>query len=217
MNEATRPAARVKLDQLRSQHAAQTAANLAAHDLEWRKRDDLLEQQKIDKARAIQERRDAEQRAAEAVAQQRLALQQGIQAGTTTVSLARADLRATAMAAAEQQQSAAPPQAMMPPPAPGLAAYVPAAPTGPNAGGAAQPAMVQPVDAASAAAKAKEHPSFMLSSLKASAEEYEADIALLKRVRLAAGYDADVWRRRYRAEAFCARGLHFRAAGGGAT
>ena len=51
--------------------------------------------------------------------------------------------------------------------------------------------------------------SFMLPSIKAAAEAYEADPALVAKVRTAGGYDRELWRMRYREEALCAQGLFF--------
>ena len=206
VNESTRPAARQKLEQLRIQWAAQTAENLTVHDLEVRRREDVIEQERLAAQRAAQERLEAEQRKAVAAEQTRLALQQEVQSGTTSLKEARADMgfqtaaalakleeAAAAVAQQQQQQPGAQPD--------GYAGYVPA---GGAAAGPPVPELAQPIDKAAAAAKQAAAPAFMLPSIKAQAEAYEADTALLQQVRAAGGYDRELWRRRYRQEALCA-------------
>ena len=151
---------------------------------------------------------------AEALAKQRLALQDGIRAGTTTVSMARenlSELRERGAGATSTADAGA--ATMMPPPAAaGHGAYVPALQPAAGSAGAAANAMVQPVNAEEAAAMQAEAPTFMQSSLKAVAEAYEFDPETLARVRRAAGYDHELWRLRYRQEALLASGVHFRLA-----
>ena len=211
VDEATRPAARTKLDNLRSAYAAQTAANIAAHEAERRQREDRIDQERYEQQQAALERREAEQRAAQAAAQARLALQQGITEGTTTVENARANLRARTAAAVESLAAAASTKAAAEKERredssrlAGHAAYRPAAE---GASSAAQEALAQPIDAEAAAAKLQA--AFMLPSVKAEAEAYEADPAQVQRVRLAGGYDRNLWRVRYRQEALCSQGVHF--------
>ena len=212
VNERTRPAARQQLDQLKAKYAAQTAHNLRQHETEWEQRDNQLEQERQAKLAAAQERLEAEARAVADLAKQRLALQDGIQAGTTTVSMARENLSALrqqgveAAAAAVAGASAA--ARMMPPPPAGRAAYAPAAPA-PAANGSG---LVQPVDLEAALALFKAAPAHMLFAVKSQAEAYELDPKSLARAYQAAGYDRELWRQRYRQEALCSSGVHFRMA-----
>jgi len=76
-------------------------------------------------------------------------------------------------------------------------AYVP---TAPIARGAEQ-FFVQPIDEKQAAAVVARQPKFMVRSLLASTEAYEANPAALQLVRKASGYEPDLWRIRYRIEA----------------
>ena len=203
VEEATRPAARAKLEQLRGQWAAQTADNLAAHDAERRHREDVLEQEREDALQAAQARHDAEQAQLAAAEKARKELQDKIAVGAITVHNAREDLKKAAEAAL-----AVPilPVKLKPPP-PEAARYLAAA-----AAAAAPPeqTMVQPLDAA--AAKALEAPAFMLPAVKAQADAYEADPVHLEKVRAAAAYDRNAWRTRYREEALCIEGLMFECA-----
>lgn len=199
--EDTRPAARQQLDSLRSTWAAQTARNLAQHDTERRGREEAIEQERAAALQAAQERREAEQRAAEAVARKREALQDRISAGTTSATMARADLRAhAAEAAAEAAEASSTQRAPAAAAAAAQPSYMPSAPAQPSAAHA-QPAMVQPLDAAAAAAREANAPAFMVSSIKAEAEAYEADPGLMSKVCAAGGYDREIWRERYRQEA----------------
>lgn len=185
-----------RLDELRATWATQTARNVEQHDAERRKREDTLEQERLAALRAAQERREAEQRELEAKLQRREALQNGICAGTTTLDAARADMARAAAQPTLQPQPQGPAQ-------PGQArTYVPASRPAPQA-----EVLVQPLDAAAAAAVAKRAPAFMLSSLKAQAEAYESDPAMMQRVCAAGGCDRELWRSRYQQEAFCSQAL----------
>lgn len=214
VSKQTREEGKKRLEELRKQFSAETAHNIGQHDAERRQREEKLEQERLAKIAAAQERREMAQRAAEALAKQRLALQDGIRAGTTTVSMARenlSELRERGAGATSTADAGA--ATMMPPPAAaGHGAYVPALQPAAGSAGAAANAMVQPVNAEEAAAMQAEAPTFMQSSLKAVAEAYEFDPETLARVRRAAGYDHELWRLRYRQEALLASGVHFRLA-----
>ena len=207
INEETRPAARARLDELRKQHAQQTAKNLALHDAERRQREDDLERQRQEKLQAAQERRAAELAAEEAARQRRDALQQGIAAGTTSARQARADLHAqpAAPAAVGATQTGAAPSGADAAGARARGAPVPPAAMGfASSSGAPPPQtlwLVQPIDPAFARAVAERQPKFMQKSVTDTAAPYEADPAQLHRVRVAGGYDAELWRSRYRMEA----------------
>ena len=210
VDESTRPAARTKLDNLRGVYAAETLANRMAHDEERRQREDAIDQERYDQQQAALERREAEERAAQAAAKAKRDLQQGITAGTTTVENARANLAARTAANVESLAADASANADAEKerredssrPA-GYAAYRPAE----GAPSAAQEALAQPIDAQAAAAKPQA--AFMLPSVKAEAEAYEADPALVSKVRLAGGYDRELWRVRYRQEALSSQGMHY--------
>lgn len=216
ISDTERPAARVRLDQLRTKWSAETAANLGTHENEWRQRDNSLEQERVAKLQAAQARREAEERNAETLKQQRVALQEGIQAGTTTLNLARANLQAQAAAAATDAaqpglagQSQQPPQRALAAAQSDPGVYQPAPQAFSANSAAAQDAMVQPVDAAAAAAAFPAKTPAMESSLKAKAQEYEKNPQLLAKVWGAAGYDRHLWRTRYHQEAISREGLLF--------
>ena len=69
---------------------------------------------------------------------------------------------------------------------------------------------MQPINLEAALAVFAAVPTTMMSSVRSDAEAYESDPARLARVRQAAGYDRELWRLRYRQEALCGSGVHFR-------
>jgi flagellar biosynthesis GTPase FlhF len=210
--EETRPAARARLDQLRNQWAAQTARNQSQHDSERRRREEAIEQERQAQQRAAMERREAEQREKGAAQDRRNALQQEISAGTTTVSEARVELSTTHVCATV----AGAPSATVPPEHSASqhqtssaravnSTYIPITPVGGYLGATA---LVQPIDQAAADAVMQRKPQYMQRSLTAAAEAYEADPILLQQVFNAAGYNADVWHKRYRTEALSMQAIY---------
>ena len=73
----------------------------------------------------------------------------------------------------------------------------------------AQQSLAEQSRAQQSPAAAKPQAAFMLPSVKAEAEAYEADPALVSKVRLAGGYDRELWRMRYRQEALSSQGMHY--------
>jgi hypothetical protein len=207
VNESTRADARKALEVLRSKFEQKTAANLRRYEQERERREKWVDEERSAAQQAEQEKRLAKQRADDAIEARRIALQKGITEGTTTVSMAQADLAATVATGAPSQVPSEPSAAAAQKPSV-LSSYMPARQV-------AQPleieAMVQPLDAAAAEEKQRTAPAFMESSIRAQAEAYEADRHLWDKVCAAGGYDRRLWRLRYRQEALWIAGAYFHA------
>ena len=186
IDDKTRPEARRRLDILRASGNSLTAKNHALFDQDRKAIELKVTLEKRQQAERAQERIRAEEQAAEERMRIKQALQEKVSHGMN-IAHARDELKIESMQAKVPDTTGS---------VVAVSRYVPAAQR-PSVHGDHQ-LLSKPVNGE----MLKQRESCLISSAMEKRESFEDDPELLNRIRLAGGYDSDLWRRRYREEAF---------------